>query len=81
MEGVGFECNCVGAIRLGCTELLKSAAQHGVGEIGGEDGTRSGGTMFEKSQREIASAAADVEDGGVGIGERGTECESRTPPP
>ncbi len=62
-EGVGFEEGGAGAFGLG-------GGEHGVAEVGAEDGALAG---FFEGEEEVAGAAAEVEDAGGGVIEIGAD--------
>lgn len=62
-EGVGFEEGGAGAFGLG-------GGEHGVAEVGAEDGALAG---FFEGEEEVACAAAEVEDAGGGVIEIGPD--------
>src|SRR6185437_5563074 len=57
MEGVGLDGDSIVV-----AELLRAACQHGVGEIGCENGPCGLGAMADQGQRHVSGAAADVEN-------------------
>src|SRR5579863_8047524 len=81
MQRVCFESD--GSCGAELAKFPRSAIEHGPCEIGCEKGSRAAGSMLEKSYGHVARAAADVEDGCVGIGKGGMKrlCCSSPPEP
>ena len=76
MEGVGFD---DGGIVV--AKLFRGAREHGVGKIGGEDGLRVLRAMAQQGQGHVSRAAANVEDGGLGLREDCAKAARGATPP
>jgi hypothetical protein len=81
MQGVSFECDGDGAIRLGGTKLLRTSTQHAMRKIRCENGTRILCAVLQQGHGQVAGTAADVQHGGFRIGEYVTEIRGGATPP